>query len=119
MRRTLLLLALLLPACAERWERPGTTEAEAEATAAQCANAAALEVPPHFVWQVVEPARIERDRDCWVDRDGRRRCAVFERFRPPRWGQVDVNAGPRDASRRQCMAEKGFTFGGYRPLRLN
>jgi hypothetical protein len=29
-----------------------------------------------------------------------------------------VNTGVRDAWRRTCMREQGFTFQGYRPLRL-
>jgi hypothetical protein len=120
MRRlpALMCLLLLLAACAERWERPGTTEEEADAMNAQCRETSEVEVPPHFVWQIVEPGGIDRDRRCWIDRQGRERCEIRERWRPPRWGQVDVNTGPRDAWRRQCMVSKGFSFQGYRPLRL-
>jgi hypothetical protein len=112
-----LLLVPLLGGCAEVWVRPGTTEAEADAMNAACRNEADLAVPPHYVWQMVEPPRIERDRRCWV-RDGREHCRDYERYRPARYGHVDVAAGQRDAWRRSCMQQQGFTFQGYRPLRL-
>ncbi len=115
----LALIALLLAGCAERWTRPGTTEAESDAMNAACANDAAQNVPVVLEWRMLEPPRIERDRECWERRDGQRVCRVFDRWRPARYGHVDVNAPARDGARRQCMVEKGFTFDGYRPLRLN
>jgi len=117
MRSMILLLLLLTTACAERWERPGATEAQSEATQAQCRAQAAATVPPFLVWQQTAPARIERNRDCRRDRD-RERCFVTERAIPARFDQVDQNAGARDAFRQDCMTQKGFTFRGYRPLRL-
>ena len=118
LRLALLLLLPLLGGCAERWTRPGTSEAQADAMNAACGNESVLAVPPRMVWQVVEPARIERDRTCWREGD-RERCRVTERYRPARWGHVDIASGERDAWRRGCMVEQGFTFQGYRPLRLN
>jgi endonuclease I len=120
MRRIALLLVLLplLVGCAERWSRPGTSEETAEAMNAACGNEALRAIPPQMVWQMVEPARIERDRQCW--RDGNReRCRVHERFRPARYDMVDVAISVRERHRTACMQEKGFTFEGYRPLRLN
>lgn len=113
----LLLLVPLLSGCAERWTRPGTTEATSEAMNAACANDALVAVPPQMVWQITAPARIERDRQCWRD-NGRERCRVFERFRPARFDWVDIATGARDGFRTNCMREKGFTFQGYRPLRI-
>ncbi len=119
MRRLLpaLLLALLLPGCAEVWVRPGTTEMEAEAFQAACRDESRLAVPPQVVTQIVSPARIERDRHCWTE-GGQTRCRTTQRYIPAQWGQVDLNERPREGWRRQCMAAKGFTFEGYRPLRL-
>jgi hypothetical protein len=114
----LALILLALSGCAERWVRPGSTEAEGDAANAACANEAELAVPPLLQWRIVEPSRIERDRHCFRNDRGNERCRVFERFRPARWGTVDVNEMPRQAWRRQCMASQGFTFQGYRPLRL-
>ena len=113
----LLLLLPLLGACAERWTRPGTSEAEADAMNEACGSEAALAVPPRLAWQMTSPARVERDRECWRDR-GQERCRTIERYRPPRYSQVDMAAGARDQWRRQCMQERGFSFQGYRPLRL-
>jgi len=115
--RPILLILLLTTACAERWERPGATEAQSEATLAQCTAQAAATVPPFLVWQQTAPARIERTRNCRRERD-REHCTFFERAIPARFDQVDQNAGPRDAVRQDCMTQKGFTFRGYRPLRL-
>jgi hypothetical protein len=112
-----LLLLLLLPACAEVWTRPGTPEPVAEATQAACADAAAGAVPVVLVWTLVRPAGYDRERRCWLQ-DGREVCRSWSRWRPALYDQVDANAGARDAWRRQCMAAKGFTFEGYRPLRL-
>ncbi len=114
----LVVLLLLLAGCAERWSRPGATEAEADATNTACTSEADVAVPPQMVWQIVEGGRMERDRQCWRD-GGTERCRTVERYIPPRFGWVDMARGQRDGWRRNCMAEKGFTFQGYRPLRLD
>lgn len=120
MRRLLPALALLLAfgGCAERWTRPGTTEAEADATNAACADQGMLAVPAQMSWQIVQSGGTERERRCWRGHEGREVCTWVERWRPPRWGWVDLAQPQREAWRRECMREKGFTFQGYRPLRL-
>ncbi|HEV7265398.1 MAG TPA: hypothetical protein VGN83_10820 [Falsiroseomonas sp.] len=112
-----LLLLILLAGCAERWARPGTSEAEAEAANAACQDRAAVAVPPNLAWTMVEPGGFDRDRHC-RHVNGREVCRTYSRYRPPRYHWVDVNEGPREGWRRQCMVEQGFTFEGYRPLRL-
>jgi hypothetical protein len=112
-----LLLVLALSGCAERWTRAGTTEAEADAANAACTDQAELAVPPAMSWQIVESGGTYYDRRCWRE-GGRQVCQTFPRYRPPRWGWVDLARGQRDAWRRECMRAKGFTFEGYRPLRL-
>ncbi len=114
----LLVLLLALGGCAERWSRPSTTETEADAANAACADQAALAVPPRMVWQMIEPGGYDRDRRCRRVEGGREHCYYVDRWRPPRYGWVDIAQGPRDAWRRSCMREKGFTFEGYRPLRF-
>lgn len=113
-----LLLVGLLAGCAERWTRPGTTEAQADAAASACQDRAAIAVQPMMVLQVVEPGGFVRERRCRVDGSGREVCGFTERLRPPRHGWVDANSGPREAWRRDCMRTQGFQFEGYRPLRL-
>jgi hypothetical protein len=116
-RLPLLLLLILLAGCAERWVRPGTSEAQADAANAACRDRAALAVPPQMVWVMVEPGGFDRDRICRRI-DGREVCRTYSRYRPPRFAWVDANDRPRDAWRRQCMVAEGFSFEGYRPLRL-
>jgi hypothetical protein len=115
--RLALLSVALLAGCAEVWTRPGTPEAEAEANNAACADQSALAVPPNLVWQLVELGGPERERVCWRD-GGRQVCRIITRWRPPRYEWVDVNRAPRAAWRRDCMRARGFTFEGYRTLRL-
>ena len=110
-------ILLLLAGCAEVWTRPGTTEAEADATNAACTDQAALAVPAQLVWQMVEQGGYDRERVCWVQ-GGREFCRWEQRWRPPRFAWVDVARGPRDAWRRECMRAKGFSYEGLRPLRL-
>ena len=112
-----LLLLAALAGCAERWTRPGTTEAEADANNAACRDQATLAVPQHLVWQMVEIGGYDRDRVCWREH-GREACRIVTRYRPPRYAWVDVNQAPRDGWRRECMQARGFAFQGYRPLRL-
>ena len=111
-------LLMLLGGCAERWVRPGTTEAQAEATLEACQDKAAVTVQPLMVWQVVDPGGYVRERRCRTGHSGRQVCGFTDRWRPPRYDWVDVKTGPREAWRRGCMRAQGFTFDGYRPLRL-
>ncbi|WP_137178432.1 hypothetical protein [Roseomonas sp. AR75] len=120
MRRRLaaLTVPLLLSACAEVWTRPGTPEPVAEATQASCRQRSELAVPPQMVWVVVRPAGYVPEQRCWR-RDGRDYCRTYRRWRPAEYGMADANDAPRESWRQQCMAAAGFTFQGYRPLRLN
>jgi hypothetical protein len=117
MRRVVLVL-LLLAGCAERWSRPGTSEAEADAANAACADQATLAVPVQNVWMMIDPGGFDRHRRCWRTPSGQDVCEWYPVFRPPRYGWVDVNRNQRDAWRRECMRAQGFQFEGYRPLRL-
>ncbi len=112
-------LLVLLAACAERWERPGATEAESEAALAICAAEAARQVPPAMVWTMVSPGSwIPGEQACWSE-GGRRRCVRRPaRYIPPRYDWVDLAAGQRRTARNGCMAEGGWTYEGLRPLRL-
>jgi len=113
-----LILAALLAGCAERWTRPGATEAQADATNAACQDRSELAVQPLMTWRIVEQGGYVRERRCWREHSGREVCGFTERWRPPRYGWVDANTGAREAWRRGCMRSQGFTFDGYRPLRL-
>ncbi len=113
------LLVLLLAGCAERWERPGATEAESEAAQAQCAAVATREVPPAMVWtQVAAGYWVPPERRCRT-RDGVQDCVYRPgRYVPPRFDWVDVNTQPRREARNACLVENGWSYEGLRPLRL-
>ena len=120
LRAALLSALLLLSACAEVWERPGATEAEAERQMAICTANAGREVPPALVWTMVEPPRwIPGERVC--QRVGERLVCHYHPGRqiPARFDWVDSAEAQRRAVRNACMAEAGFTYRGVRPLRIN
>ena len=114
-----LALLIFLAGCAERWERPGATEAESEAAQARCTAVAAQQVPPVMVWAQVEPARWEPgERRCYT-RGHRTECYTrAPRYIPPRYGWVDAAVPQRRAARAACLQEEGWTYQGLRPLRL-
>lgn len=119
MRRPILLLLCLLAACAERWERPGATEAESEAAQARCTAEAGFRVPPALVWtQVSAGYWVSPRRSC--RRHGERTECVYTPgyYVPPRYGWVDVNTSQRSAVRAACLTAEGWTYQGLRPLRL-
>ncbi|MBR0683458.1 hypothetical protein GXW74_23430 [Roseomonas eburnea] len=115
----MLLFLVLLAGCAERWERPGATEADSEAAQAECTARAAQLVPPALVWTVIAPGYWEGpERRCFTRR-GRTECVTRAgRFVPPQYGWVDANTGQRRAARAACLQEGGWTYQGLRPLRL-
>ena len=115
-----LALLLLLAACAERWERPGATEAEADAAQSACTALAAEQIKPAMVWMQVQPAYWEAgETHCWTAPNGVTRCTRRPpRLRPPVYDWVDVNIPARQEARAKCLNEQGFTYKGLRPLRL-
>lgn len=120
MRLLPLILLLLLAACAERWEKPGATEAEGDAAQAGCTALAAEQIKPAMVWMQVAPAYWEPgDRHCWTGGNGVTHCRNSPpRFRPPVFDWVDINIPARQEARATCLREQGFTYQGLRPLRL-
>ena len=120
MRALPLALLLLLSACAERWEKPGATEADSEAAQSACTAQAAEEIKPAMVWMQVQPAYWEQgETHCWTSPNGGTRCTRRPaRLRPPIYDWVDVNIPIRQEARAKCLAEQGFTYKGLRPLRL-
>lgn len=107
MRKPALCLLLFLAACAERWEKPGVTEAEADAAQSVCTTQAAEQVRPAMVRMQTMPGRWQQAGQyggrIWV---------------PPIYSTVDVNIPIRREARAKCLAEQGFAYKGLRPLRL-
>lgn len=119
MQRIAILLLLLLAGCAERWERPGSTEAESEAAQARCTVIAAEQVPPVMVWTQVAPAQWEPGERRCRTRGDHTECYVRPpRYIPPQYGWVDAAVPQRRAARAVCLQAEGWSYQGLRPLRL-
>ena len=120
MRVLPLALAVLLAACAERWEKPGATEADSDAAQSACTAQAAEQIRPAMVWMQVQPAYWEPgETHCWTGPNGATRCTRRpSRLRPAIYDWVDVNIPIRQEARAKCLNERGFTYKGLRPLRL-
>jgi hypothetical protein len=104
-RAALLALALLATACAEKWQKPGATEAEFRAMAAECAEDAAAQAPPLLREQVMVPARwFPPQTSC-----GPRGCITYPGYWiPPQTMLVDDNLGRRAQARRACYMAQGW-----------
>ena len=117
--RRILILMLLLAGCAERWERPGATEAESDAAQALCTAIAAEQVAPVMVWTQVAPARWEAGERRCRTRGRHTECHTRPaRYIPPQYGWVDAAVPQRRAARALCLQAEGWTYQGLRPLRL-
>ena len=115
-----LFLLLFLAACAERWEKPGVTEAEADAAQAACTRFAAAQIMPRLVTEMTRPGWYDPgETSCWKS-NGIKRCEVVRRpgWRVAEYRTYDANAPMRQAVRSSCLTNQGFTYKGLRPLRL-
>lgn len=104
----LLLVALLAPGCAEKWAKPGASEPEFRAMAAQCDAYAFEQWPPLLREQVMFPARwIPPFSHCGPHG----RCVFYPGyFEPPHTMVVDDNLGRRNQDRRACYVANGWTL---------
>ena len=107
MRAALLLGALLLAGCAERWEKPGASEADFKAMRAQCDAQAFALWPPRLRQEMAMPGRwVPPMRSC----DSRGRCTWYGGWwEPPQVMTVDDHQAPRRAERRACFIANGWT----------
>jgi hypothetical protein len=120
MRKPALFLLLFLAACAERWEKPGVTEAEADAAQAACTRFAAAQIMPNIVRKMTRPAGYDPGETfCWKS-NGIKQCKVVRHpgWRAAEYHTYDANAPARSAVRTSCLTNRGFTYAGLRPLRL-
>ena len=120
MRKPPLCLLLFLAACAERWEKPGVTEAEADAAQAACTRFAAAQIMPRLVTEMTRPAGYDPgETRCWKS-NGIKQCRVVRHpgWRAAEYRTYDANAPARRAVRTNCLTNRGFTYAGLRPLRL-
>jgi hypothetical protein len=101
----LLALALLAAGCAEKWQKPGATEADFRAMAAECEEDAAARFPRLLREQVMVPARwFPPQTSC-----GPRGCVTYPGYwLPPQTMLVDDNLGRRAQARRACFLAQGW-----------
>ena len=120
MRQLAPCLFLLLAACAERWEKPGVNEAEADAAQAVCTRIAAAQIMPSWVRIMTRSAGYDPGEKVCSKRRGIKQCHVVRHagWRPAEYHTYDANAPERRAVRARCLTSQGFTFKGLRPLRL-
>jgi hypothetical protein len=105
MRLWALALALLVAGCAEKWAKPGATEAEFRAMASECEEEAAARFPPLLREQVMVPPRwFPPQTTC-----GPRGCVTYPGYWvPPQTMLVDDNLGRRSRARRECFMAQGW-----------
>ncbi len=120
MRKLALCLFLLLAACAERWEKPGATEADSNAAQAACGRLAAAQIRPHWVRTMTRPAGYDPGERVCSKHRGIKQCQVVRQpgWRSAEYHTYDANAPARQAVRSSCLTNLGFTFKGLRLLRL-
>jgi hypothetical protein len=105
----LALAACLLTACAEKWQKPGSTEMDFEAIRSICTTRSNMRFPPllHQVW--VDMGY----RSPIVTRCDKRRhsftCSTYGGYyEPPRLVTIDSNTDPRHEDVRACLFENGW-----------
>lgn len=106
-RLALLALVLLAGGCAEKWAKPGATEAEFRAMEAQCRAHAHQVWPPLLRTMLMAPAYfVPPVRSC----DPSGRCVFYGGYwEPPRYTVVDDNQARRNQERRACYIANGWT----------
>jgi hypothetical protein len=99
-----------LSGCAQRWQKPGGTEAEFEMMKAACLDIAMQKYPPLLRPEIVTPERYDpvvtnchpagRSMICTTAGGG---------YHPPLVATVDDNEGVRDQMVRACYFEHGWS----------
>lgn len=102
-----MLAVLALAGCAERWQKPGASEADFKAMRAQCDAHAFGLWPPRLREEMVMPGRfVPPMRSC----DSRGRCTWYGGWwEPPQFAVMDDAAPARRAERRACFLAEGWT----------
>lgn len=105
----LLCLALLLSACAERWEKPGATERDFDAMQSACFSYASARFPP-----LIRPLQIDEGHMTPIvtkcDRSDHS-VSCSQRggdYVPPTFIGIDDNGEAREADMRSCLYRNGW-----------
>jgi hypothetical protein len=111
-RCALLLVATLLAGCVERWQKPGGTAAEFDATRTACSVRAQTMFPPLIRTTLVQPGYYAPSQTNCTGSGPQRRCTTTGgHWVPPSYASVDDNQNARRQQVRSCL----FTA-GWRPV---
>jgi hypothetical protein len=105
----LLCAALLLSACAEKWEKPGATERDFDAAQSACFSYASARFPPR-----IRPVQIDNGYTTPVVTqcdNTRHSVSCIQQggdYVPPTVIGVDDNEDARDADIRSCLYQNGW-----------
>ena len=109
MRMLILTALVLLAGCAQRWEKPGATEAEFDRDLRRCEARALERHPPRLERRMISGGYFAPPRTRCHGHGKHRRCrTVPGRYMPPVWGDVDLNRGARRGELELCLREHGW-----------
>jgi len=105
--------ALLLAACAEKWTKPGGSEAEFDAMRVGCESNAYAKFPPYVQQVLVSPGHYNPVQQSCSTVNGVRDCVRFGGdYVPPQYSTIDHNERGRAQDVRAC-----FFAHGWQPVR--
>jgi len=105
------LVFILLSGCAERWEKPGASDADFQKTKAVCDDRAMLHFPISIRQIEIEGARMNPGvTNCtWSGSGGTMHCGTSGgQYEPPRFASVDDNQTARNQDVRKCFFDNGW-----------
>lgn len=103
------IVAMALGGCAQRWAKPGATEADFRIAQLRCETDSHQRLPPDLRWTQLSTGYLAPGyQRCWKSR-GVRHCDYMPgHFVPPRFGHVDHNEPFRDRLVASCLVGEGW-----------
>jgi hypothetical protein len=112
MARALFLLtlaAIALGGCAQRWTKPGATEADFKIAQLRCESHGYQRLPAELFWTQVSAGYYAPGyRNCRKSHGSRRCESRPGHYVPARYGHVDRNEAARDRFVALCLADNGW-----------
>jgi hypothetical protein len=100
---------LLIAGCAQRWEKPGATQAEFEVMHSRCEARSQAEFPP-VMTQVMSTAGYTTpvQTNCQNSANNTNCRTTGGQYMPPTYRMVDQARDPRDRAVAACLVEHGW-----------
>jgi len=102
------LTALALSGCAQRWAKPGASDADFRIAQIRCETKGYERLPPDLQWmQITSGYTTHGHRSCWKSR-GQKRCETkgYERL-PPDLQWMQITSGYTTHGHRSCWKSRG------------